>query len=844
MATKIRNAYGVGGPTIPVFPPPVIAQRSPTTSDTAYPPGQVWIDQSVSPHAEYTNLGGGLWETGGNALATTSAPGIVEIATYSELSSGTAPEDYIVPNANDVYTFVTTTASAGAPVATETTAGIGELATDAEAIAGTPSTGLVALFVTPSNLTPVFASPPAIGGTLPAAGAFTGLSADGTGLVTLASSGDASLTTSTGSVVITAGESAADAVKIESSAGGVEILASGASAGEDIVITATGSSIRLTSTESATDSINIESTAGGVKILASGAAAGEDIVLTATGSSIRLTSTENATDSINIESTIGGVNILASGASAGEDINITATGSSVNINSTENAALAIHLHANGGTSETIVARADQGTGDASVQLLSDVGGITLTGGKAAATAINLTTSDTAGGITMTAGTAGILPTTTGKFTVISTDNAAQAIELHANGGTTETIRIRSDQGTSATSLDLLSDVGGITLNAGLSSGNAIVLNASGVAGGFNIDAGTGGFIVDTTGAVSLDSALASNMTVTGVADLTLSSVGGSVVITGTEAAVDAVQINATTALGGIDINAGTGGITVDSAGLMSLDAAGTVNLTTTGAFDITVNSTAGSVILTGAEAAVDAIQLNATTAGGGIDINAGSGGITLDTTAAISLDSATASNFTVTGAADLTLNSTAGAVNVTSGEANADSINVTSAGGMNVVATGAAAKDIIITNTNGSLTITAGESVSDAFNLTASGAASGMTLTAGTSGISLISGQKVKVTSVATAVSPYALLGTDFFVACDATGGALTITLPASPSTGRYVIVSDAVGQSGANTITIDGNGKNISLAGTSAATKTITTNYKAVGIIYNGTIWNGFVLA
>src|SRR6185312_12278323 len=130
---------------------------------------------------------------------------------------------------------------------------------------------------------------------------------------------------------------------------------------------------------------------------------------------------------------------------------------------------------------------------------------------------------------------------------------------------------------------------------------------------FNIDAGTGGFIVDTTGNVSLDSATASNFTVTGVADLTLSSVGGSVVITGTEAAVDAVQINAVTALGGVDINAGTGGITVDSGGLMSLDAAGTVNLTTTGAFDITVNSTAGSVILTGAEAAVDAIQLNATT---------------------------------------------------------------------------------------------------------------------------------------------------------------------------------------------------------------------------------------
>ena len=729
-------------------------------------------------------------------------------------------------------------AIAGSPVSTTTTAGIGQLATDAEAIAGTPSTGLLALFVTPSNLSPVFASPPAIGGTLPAAGAFTGLTADGTGVVTLASSADATISTATGSFVVSAGESANDAVKIESTAGGVQILASGAAAGEDIVLTATGSSVRLTSTESAVDSINIESTIGGIKILASGAAAGEDIVLTSTGSSIRLTATESATDSINIESTLGGINILASGASAGEDINITATGSSVNVNSTENAALAIFLHANGGASETIQLRADQGTDDASVHLLSDVGGVTLTGGKAAATAINLTTSDAAGGITMSVGTGGILPTTTGKFTLISTANSAQAIELHANGGVTETIRLRADQGTSATSLDLLSDVGGITLNAGLSTGNAITMNASGVAGGFNIDAGTGGFIVDTTGNVSLDSATASNFTVTGVADLTLSSVGGSVVITGTEAAVDAVQINGNTGAGGIDVNAGTGGITIDSGGLISIDAAGTTNLTTTGAFDLTVQTTAGSLNLLAGEAAVDAIAITAGDAAGGIDINAGTGGITVDSTAAISLDSATASNFTVTGAADLTLNSTAGAVNVTSGEANADSINVTSAGGMNIVATGAAAKDIIVTNTNGSMTLTAGENVTDAFNLTASGAASRMNLTAGTGSIKFASGWVVPVTSVA--ATPYVVLGTDYFISVDTSGGAITVTLPAATAlAGRTFVIRDTGGAAAANNITIGGGGTNLVGGGAAAASKVISAAYAGATVYSNGVTWN-----
>lgn len=817
------GAFGYGIDPF-VYPQFLSFMRAPTSLDI-YNPGTRWQDNSVNPAIIYSTSGAGNWDTGGVEPATTTTYGTVILTDNSE------------PVATKAYADAL--AIAGSPVATTTTAGIGQLATDAEAIAGTASTGLLALFVTPSNLTPVFASPPAIGGTLPAAGAFKGLTADGTGVVTLASSGDATISTATGSFVVSAGESATDAVKIESTAGGVQILASGAAAGEDIVLTATGSSIRLTSTESATDSINIESTIGGVKILASGAAAGEDIVLTATGSSIRLTSTESATDSINIESTLGGVNILASGASAGEDINITATGSSVNINSTENAALAIFLHANGGTSETIQARADQGTGDASVELLSDVGGVTITAGKAAATAINFTTSDAAGGITATAGTGGILPTTTGAFTVISTKNAAQAIELHANGGTSETIRLRADQGTAVTSLDLLSDVGGITLTAGLNTADAINITTSNAAGGIDIDAGTAGFIVDTTGAVSLDSAAASNFTVTGAFDLTLNSTAGSVVITGAEAAADAIQLNAVTALGGIDINGGTGGITVDSGGLMSLDAAGVVNLTTTGAFDITVNSTAGSVILTGAEAAVDAVQINATTAGGGVDINAGSGGVTVDTTAAISLDSATASNFTVTGAADLTLASTTGAVNITSGEANADSLNMTSGGGFSLVATGAAAKDVIITSTSGSMTLSAGESVSDAMNFTAGGAASGITLTAGTNGITLSSGIKNKITSVASAATPYTVLGTDSVISTDTTGGVLTLTLPASPVTGRTIVVYDGTGQAAAGgNITIDGNGKNIAAAGTSAATKALTTAYSSMTLYYNGTLW------
>jgi len=724
-------------------------------------------------------------------------------------------------------------AIAGAPAWSETVSGIGQLSTQAETNAGTNDNTAI----TPLKLATLLA-----GGSGP--GSFTDLTATGTVSFTGATGGivmtsatassfgttgagiDLTLSSAAGQVIINGEEAAANAVRILSaaggldvdvalllsltssrnnanaielvaSAGGIDITAAGA-AGEDIDIVNTAGSVNITAGESGTDAIVISATIGGIQINAPGAAVGEDIALTATGSSIRLVSTESAGDAIYLESTAGGIQLLATGAAAGEDIVITATGSSVKLESTESAADSITL------------------------------------------------TSTAGGIDILA---------TGAA-------AGEDIDIVATGSS-------------------------VNIQATESDTNAITINASGVAGGINVDAGTGGVIVDTTGAISLDAAAASNLTVTGAfaldvittlgklrlqsgqsaadsveiksliggidilaagaaagEDIDIIATGSSVNVQATESDVNAITINASGAAGGINVDAGTNGVIVDTTGAISLDAAAASNFTATGAFDVTVQSTAGSVLILGGEAAVDAVTITAGNAAGGLDLNAGTGGVTVDTTAAISLDSATASNFTVTGAADLTLASSAGAVNITSGEANADSLNMTSGGGFSLVATGGAAKDVIITSTSGSMTLSAGESITDAMNFTAGGAASGINLTAGTNGILFSSGQKVKVTSVAAAVTPYALLGTDFFVACDVTGGVLTITLPASPATGRYVIVSDSVGQAAANTLTIDGNGKNISLAGTAAGTKTITTAYKAIGLMYNGTIWNGFALA
>ena len=99
-------------------------------------------------------------------------------------------------------------------------------------------------------------------------------------------------------------------------------------------------------------------------------------------------------------------------------------------------------------------------------------------------------------------------------------------------------------------------------------------------------------------------------------------------LTSSQAAADAVRIFASNAAGGIDVNAGTTGIDIAITGVLSIDSAGISNLTTTGAFDLTVSSTAGSVIISGGEAVTDAIQL--TSGAGGIALAAtGAAGIWL-----------------------------------------------------------------------------------------------------------------------------------------------------------------------------------------------------------------------
>jgi hypothetical protein len=85
---------------------------------------------------------------------------------------------------------------------------------------------------------------------------------------------------------------------------------------------------------------------------------------------------------------------------------------------------------------------------------------------------------------------------------------------------------------------------------------------------------------------------------------------------------------------------------------------------------------------------------------------------------------------------------------------------------------------------------------------------------------------------VGTAIS-YQVLNTDAIIGVTSTAAVRTITMPASSLvTGQRWTVKDESGGAAANNIIVSGNGKNID----AAASYSITTNYGAVDLYYNGT--------
>ncbi len=220
----------------------------------------------------------------------------------------------------------------------------------------------------------------------------------------------------------------------------------------DITVDATGGSVKIDGGEAAVDAVTITS-AGGMDIslvddfdfaLVSGATdENMSFVLSgATASSIIMSSTGTGTDAFDFDTTAGGMDFDIGGtAAATEDFSVT-TVTSITMTATENAAQTIHLQENGGTSGTITLYANQGISTtekaASVQLTSDDGSIELWSGLDAADAINIMVdSSTAAGITLwndsgTGDESIILSSELGGITVNAN---AGSVDIEAVGGT-------------------------------------------------------------------------------------------------------------------------------------------------------------------------------------------------------------------------------------------------------------------------------------------------------------------------------------------------------------------------------------------------------------------------
>ena len=85
--------------------------------------------------------------------------------------------------------------------------------------------------------------------------------------------------------------------------------------------------------------------------------------------------------------------------------------------------------------------------------------------------------------------------------------------------------------------------------------------------------------------------------------------------------------------------------------------------------------------------------------------------------------------------------------------------------------------------------------------------------------------------NVTSAMSPYSVTATDFFISVDATNGPVTIVLPLSPGTNEEYVIKDRLGQASNNVITVNTQGGD-TIDG--AVTYVFTDPYESIDILFH----------
>lgn len=307
------------------------------------------------------------------------------------------------------------------------------------------------------------------------------ISIDGTGAsnITCTNGANEDFTVSTAgsadhSLIIQATGTTGDALQIITTAGGIDITNGGAAGGEDFDIANTNASMNISAAEDVEDAIVINASTGGVNITADGAAA-KDLDLVCTNGSANLSGGEDIATAVVISAGTGGIDITADGDAA-KDLDLVCTNGSANLSGGEDIADAVVISAGAGGIDITA----DGAAAKDLDLSCTNGSITITANEDVADGIWI--ESTAGGIDVNCtGEAGQdidISNVGGSVNVTSTESAALAIHLHANGGTSETIKVHADQGNTTTSVNVVSDAGGITLNAakGVIVASSLVMN--------------------------------------------------------------------------------------------------------------------------------------------------------------------------------------------------------------------------------------------------------------------------------------------------------------------------------------------------------------------------------
>jgi hypothetical protein len=339
--------------------------------------------------------------------------------------------------------------------------------------------------------------------------------------------------------------------------------------------------------------------------------------------------------------------------------------------------------------------------------------------------------------------------------------------------------------------------------------------------------------VDSTGAISLDSATSSNFSTSGSAStLTLEAAGGStnqVIINSAGTGSNAIRLNASA--GGIDIDASGGPVSIVSSSSIDFTGAAASLITTTGAgIDLSLVSTSGRVVLQGGEAVADAVRINATT--GGFDV-----------------DSVLSSTITVTGSAQNLVLEVAGGgaqqVRLQSAGTGTDSIDIdSSAGGLAI--NGVTGFALGASNSSGSTITSTNTTAATASQLDIACNNTGATSGDSTLGIDASSTNGTATINIGTTNADGINIGTNAVLA-SGTDSAFTFTDGTIQASGSVAIHSSTTsalildsGTTGAISIGVDGtNAKTLNLdsgttgdlnVGTSAFAKAVTVGNTTAG--------------